>query len=392
MRLLHIVPSYLPATRYGGPIYSVHGLCKALAAAGHDVHVFTTNVDGDKDSAVPLERPVDVDGVNVWYFPSTHLRRLYYAPSMRRAMSNELKSFDLVHLHSIFLWPTWAAAREARRVGVPYVISPRGMLVRDLVRKKSRFIKSAWIKLIEKKNLEMAAAVHVTSEMEKQEASKFGFRFPPFVVIPNGINDDLLNNQDPGNTELTSGLLKKGPYILFLGRINWKKGLDRLIPALQFVPDARLVVAGNDEEDYQAGLEGLAKKYGTTDRITFVGPVYGREKAALLKNAAVFILPSHSENFGNTVLEAMAMGCPVVVTPEVGLADTVQKTGAGLVIEGDPEKLGRGIRDLLDDAPLRQRMGRAGHEAVLTRFTGKAVADEMEQVYQGVTKKNIRRG
>ena len=84
MRLLHVTPTYLPATRYGGPIQSVHGLCTALAARGHDVHVFTTNVDGRGDSAVPLARCVPTDGVGVWYFPSRWLRRLYWSPPMAR--------------------------------------------------------------------------------------------------------------------------------------------------------------------------------------------------------------------------------------------------------------------------------------------------------------------
>ncbi len=95
MRLLHVVPTYLPAVRYGGPIQSVHGLCAALAARGHDVHVFTTNVDGPGDSAVPLGRPVDMDGVNVWYFPSRWLRRLYWSPPMARALKRDVGTFDL---------------------------------------------------------------------------------------------------------------------------------------------------------------------------------------------------------------------------------------------------------------------------------------------------------
>src|SRR5690242_8046228 len=90
MRLLHVVPTYLPATRYGGPIYSVHGLCRALARRGHEVHVLTTNVDGDGDSAVPLDREVGLDGVRVRYYPSRVLRRLYYAPELRERLASEV--------------------------------------------------------------------------------------------------------------------------------------------------------------------------------------------------------------------------------------------------------------------------------------------------------------
>ena len=175
MRLLHVVPTYLPATRYGGPIRSVHGLCAALAARGHDVHVVTTNVDGATDSDVPLATPVAIDDVSVRYFPSSRLRRLYWSPPMGRMLRTEARGFDLVHLHSVFLWPTWAAARAARRVGVPYVLSPRGMLVGDLLRARSRYVKAAWIAMIERTNLTRAAAVHVTSAVERSEIARLRF-------------------------------------------------------------------------------------------------------------------------------------------------------------------------------------------------------------------------
>src|SRR5689334_8622158 len=133
MKILHVVPSYFPAVRYGGPIHSVHGLCKALAARGHEVEVFTTNVDGPVDTDVPLAAPVAMDGVKVWYFPAPALRRLYWSPAMAKALRERISSFDVAHLHSVFLWPTWAAARIARRGNVPYVLAPRGMLVRELI-------------------------------------------------------------------------------------------------------------------------------------------------------------------------------------------------------------------------------------------------------------------
>ena len=105
MRLLHVVPTYLPATRYGGPIFAVHGLCRALAARGHAVEVFTTSIDGPADSAVPHSVPVVRDGVKIHYFRSRVLRRLAYAPSLAPALRRALAGADALHLHSVFLWP-----------------------------------------------------------------------------------------------------------------------------------------------------------------------------------------------------------------------------------------------------------------------------------------------
>src|SRR5689334_14985099 len=135
MKILHVVPTYYPAVRYGGPIRSVHGLASSLAAQGHEVHVYTTNVDGKGVSPVPLDRPTQLDGVTISYFSTSFGRRLYRSPDMRQALKLNIARFDIVHLHSVFLWPTSVAAQAARRAGVPYVLSPRGMLVRDLIRR-----------------------------------------------------------------------------------------------------------------------------------------------------------------------------------------------------------------------------------------------------------------
>ncbi|MGA8614522.1 MAG: glycosyltransferase, partial [Xanthobacteraceae bacterium] len=145
MRLLHITPTYIPAHRYGGPIYSVHALCRSLAVAGHDVHVLTTSVDGPHDSDVPYDRPVELDGVQIHYCRSNVLRRLYWSPHLYAQCGEMIGGFDAVHLHSVFLFPTWAGAQAAARARVPYVLSPRGMLVGDLIKGRSAAIKWAWI-------------------------------------------------------------------------------------------------------------------------------------------------------------------------------------------------------------------------------------------------------
>ena len=188
MRILHVVPSYLPATRYGGPIYSVHALCAALVELGHEIHVYTTNVDGPGVSDVPVGVPVDLDGVQVTYFAAGLGRRLYRSPAMGAALRRNIAGFEAVHLHSVFLWPTAAAAAAARKNRVPYVVAPRGMLVADLIRRKSRLLKSAWIFLFERRNLAGAAAVHVTSDIEAEDIGKLGIGMRRVAVIANGID------------------------------------------------------------------------------------------------------------------------------------------------------------------------------------------------------------
>ena len=356
MRILHVVPTYLPATRYGGPIYAVHGLCRALAARGHDVTVFTTNVDGDSESDVPLHEPVMLDGVRVHYFAST-LRRLYVSPGMRRAL-RDLGDFEIVHAHSIYLWPTFAASRAALHQRIPYVISPRGMLVPELIARKSRIVKEAWIKLVERRNFAHAAAVHFTSQREWDDARRVRVPLPHPFVVPNGV--DLVPRPNVPRDRAT---------VVYLGRINWKKGLDRLIAAMP--RDAKLIIAGNDEENLTPKLRTLAEGRD----VEFPGPLYGDAKWELLARASLFALPSLSENFGNAVLEAMMMGTPVVVSPEVGIAPDVARAGAGIVTHD----FANAIAALLERP---SDLGEHGRALVESRFTWPAVVQEIEERYR----------
>ena len=386
VKILHVAASYFPAVRYGGTIVSVHGLCRALAARGHDVHVFTTSVDGPGDSDVPLLTPVDRDGVRVWYFPSKFLRRLYWSPPMAQALAAHIGTVDVVHLHALFVWPVWAAARAARRAGVPYLVAPRGMLEKTLIRKRNRLMKSVIMAAVGRRLLEGAAAIHVTSAREAAEAMAFGFALPPVQEVPNGV--DVVGEPGPPSavSQAVAVILGGVPFVLFIGRISWKKGLDRLIKAMTHAPGVGLVVAGPNEEGYRQTLEAQARAAGLGSRLVWAGPVHGADKAALLAHAQALVLPSYSENFGNVALEAMAAGCPVVVTPEVGVADIVRDAGAGLVLDGSsPEVLGAGLSRLTGDPVLRRTMGERGRAAALN-YSWATVAERMERVYREICK------
>jgi len=378
LRILHVVAAYYPAVRYGGPIRSVHGLCVALARCGHDVHVYTTNLDGNSNLDVPLGRPVEFDGVKVHYFPVPALRRMAWSPALGRRMRSSVREFDVVHTHGAFLLPLWMAARIAARAGVPYVVTPHGMLMREAIRRRSRWVKSAWINLIEGKILARAATVQVTATLEVTEMLEQRLARPEdFTLVFNGLDypaEHLPLSQTPH-----AGLPAR--YALFLSRINWKKGLERLIAAWQHVPGLPLVIAGNDEEGYQPKLMALAQSLGLGQRVLFIGPVRDEHKWALYEQARVFLLPSYSENFGIVVAEAMAMGCPVVITPDVGIAEHVRSARAGIVVRNEPAELGAAVNTLLRDEPGRLEMGRRGRHLVREHFHWNGVAERMEQLY-----------
>jgi glycosyltransferase involved in cell wall biosynthesis len=382
MRILHVVPSYLPAVRYGGPIFAVHGLCRALAARGHEVQVFTTNIDGSGISSTPIGTPVDLDGIQIRYFSCPLVRRLYWAPALGRALHHSIGELDVVHLHSVFLWPTWAAARTARNAGVPYVLSPRGMLVKDLIARRSQLAKSAWIHLIERSNVEKAAALHLTSQLEGSEVERFGWRLPRLAVIPNAIDEPFFQNGKIASD--VEAITSQQPLVLFLGRLSWKKGLDRLLRAFARTP-GMLAIVGTDDENFAPQLVKLAADLQIADRVRILPrTVIGFEKERLFAAARLFVLPSYSENFGNTVLEAMRRGVPVVVTPEVGAAEIVQTSGAGLVVAGDLEPLSSAIRLLTSNPVLARSMGEAGRRHATAHFTWGHVAAQMEDLYNSI--------
>jgi glycosyltransferase involved in cell wall biosynthesis len=381
MRILHVIPSYLPAVRYGGPIFATHSLCRELVARGHEVQVFTTNINGPGNSPVPIGLPVNKEGVQVRYFPCPLLRRLYWAPALSRELDSEINKFDAVHLHSVFLWPTWAGARAARKAGIPYVLSPRGMLIRDLIGRRRWLAKTAWIQFIERTNVEQASAVHLTSQLEAVELQHFGWPLSRVVVIPNGVDEPTLCDGEISMD--VNRIAAAQPLVLFLGRLSWKKGLDRLLHGFACTRSGKLAIVGTDDEALSPRLMRLAGDLRIKDRVHFLPrPILGSEKERLFAAARLFVLSSYSENFGNTVLEAMRRGVPVVVTPEVGAAEIVRDSGGGLVVPGDPASLGAAIDRLTSDMNLARSMGEAGQRHAAANYSWTSVSARMESLYK----------
>jgi glycosyltransferase involved in cell wall biosynthesis len=252
------------------------------------------------------------------------------------------------------------------------------MLVADLIRRKSWVAKRAWIAAFERRNVEAASALHATSKVEAEDIKRLRLRHQRMIIVANGTEVPELG---VCNDVAHDG--RRRPTVLFLGRVNWKKGLDRLITAMAQLPDADLIVAG-DDEGYRARLELLTARLGLGARVRFIGALHGPEKWMMFKSAQVLVLPSYSENFGNVVLEAMAVGCPVVVTPEVGLASVVGESGAGLVSPGDPQALARALSSIFTNPDTARAMGEVGRKLVAERFTWEVVAVQMEHAYQQI--------
>ncbi len=399
MKILHVIPSFAPAWRYGGPIIAAAGLTREQARQGHDVAVMTTNIDGPGTLDVPLDRPVLRDGVKVWYFPIQHPRYYCFSRPLGRALQSQVEHYEVVHIHSVFLWPTTVGAYWCRRNRVPYIVRPAGALDPKCLSKSydrwwvslsSRIKKSVYLKTVGMWDLQRASAIHFTAQAEMEAVRPLGLR-PPSVVVPLGVElAQVEGTPDPMQLRERYPQLEGKKVVLFLSRLDPKKGLDLLIPALGRLAvkrnDFGFVVAGGGTRKYEAALVSLVFRHGLRDRTIFLGPVDGHGKWSLLRQADLLVLPSYQENFGLVVVEAMAAGLPVILSDGVNINREVSQAGAGLVVGLRVEEIASAVEQLLADDGLRRELGHRGSLLAHEHFGWEKVTKEMVKAYERVTR------
>jgi glycosyltransferase involved in cell wall biosynthesis len=376
MRVLHVIPSI--AARDGGPSKVVLDTCKALRSAGIEAEIATTNADGERNLPIPKEMPSLVDGVPVYFFRRQSRWRYKFSWDLTKWLKHNVANYDLLHLHALFSYSTAAAANYARKRGVPYILLPHGMLGPWPLQKR-RLLKKLYLKLVEERNLEDAAAVHFTAEDELLTSAFVGrSRFVlPYVV---DLFSETNGNRSPAETRRTR--------ILYLSRLDPKKGVDLLTQALEKLAEEgaefELVLAGDGDPDYENHVKAMVRNCQLSDKTTFLGFVEGEAKAAVLKSADIFVLPSYDENFGIAVTEAMAAGLPVVVTDRVNIHDEIRKANAGFVVSPAVDSLSAALRRLMDDGGLRVELGQRGRKLVRDKFSLATTTHETVQIYHDV--------
>lgn len=390
MKILHITPYYLPGRKAGGPIESVHNLCQGLAELGHEIHVFTTDLDGNENMTVDIMKPVKINNVLVWYFSVKFLKRFFYSSKMASELKQKVKDFSIVHVHGLYNAPVSFASLFALRNSVPLVISTRGMLVQRLIKKKSKLIKKIWLMFLGKYFLEKASVIHVTTTLEIDELKKFSYKYRNIVDIPNGLLSQE-GSQDQKMSNYINQIVNGEPYILFLGRVSWVKGLDSLVESMLYIGShVKLVIAGNDEDGFMSIIKNKVKKFQLEDRVAFTGAVYENDKKCLIQNALFLSAPSLSENFGMSVLEAMSQGCAVAVSKGVGISSYVKRHRTGVILPSDPKEMGLLFSSLIARKRLLKKMGNRGRVLAKNKFSVKIVSENMARVYQGCLSNEIQ--
>jgi glycosyltransferase involved in cell wall biosynthesis len=311
--------------------------------------------------------------------------RIAYARGLWSALREELPTTDVLHIHSLYLYPQLSAAWHAARLAVPYVVSIHGALD-PYIRRRGRARKALVTALAQGRILDRAAALHVTADAEAALISGVASDTPR-EVIPAGLDVARFDGESDSFEHFRSERLAghRGPVVLNVGRIAAKKGLDSLIRAfpsvLAEIRNAHLVIAGPDDEGLVPGLEALAAELGIARQVTFLGMLDRAGVVGALRCAQVWALPSHTENFGIAVVEAMAAGLPVVITPEVNIANDVSKAGAGIVTKGDPAAFAKAIVSLLSDERTRRAIGGRAREYA-RRYDWASIGPELVGMYQ----------
>jgi len=260
MRVLHVIPSVSPLR--GGPSVMVRTMTRGLVSAGVEVDIATTDDDGPGRLPVTLSEPVIRDGVTYWYFPRQTEFYTFSWP-LTRWLAQHVRKYDLVHIHALFSYTVLPAAYWARRYKIPYIVKPLGILNRWGVNNRRPYLKKLSFALFEKRILSNAAAIHFTSEQERLEAADIGVRGRA-VIIPNAVDTCSDVGPDLRRFRANSPNINNCQMILFLARIDEKKGLDILLPAFAEIqktrPNAVLVIAGNGKRELLSRLRQQAER------------------------------------------------------------------------------------------------------------------------------------
>jgi glycosyltransferase involved in cell wall biosynthesis len=364
-------------------------MAQGLVAAGAAVHIVATDDNGSGRLNVPLGEPIQQDGFTIRYFPR---QTRFYTISwpLTLWLAQHITDYDLVHIHALFSYAALPAAFLAASSKTPYIVRPLGVLNQWGMQNRRPLLKRLSFSLIERHILNHAALIHYTSEQEQVEASQLGISSPS-AVLPLGTNFPKELDNESGHMwyqsrfpDLTGRLI-----ILFLSRLDPKKGLDLLLPAFarlrKQMPNVALVLAGDGDPRFISTMRQQIESLDLTSDVYWAGFLQGNDKYLALAGANIFALPSYSENYGVSVVEAMACKVPVVISDQVGLCSDVALAEAGIVVPCQIAPLAEALFRLASDDKLRLKLGRNGRQLAQEHFSLEVTTRKLIQIYSSIT-------
>lgn len=369
MKVLHVAPSLSRA--YGGPTYSLAAFARAALDAGAEITIAAPTVPADPWLAGVLPE------AEIHSFRTLGRGAFLVSLALHDWVRANGSKFDVVHVHGLLNPVSSLTARACVRKRWPVVVRPFGTMSRYTFAHRRGAMKQAYRALLDRPNLQRVSALHFTTSVERAESAWQGIEWGAraFVIPPPWLEGASLGEPRKSADSRT---------VLFFSRLHPVKRVELLLDAWPEIqrrlPDAQLVVAGDGEAAYARELRRLAERLGA--HVRFAGFVEGAEKQALLRDADVFVLPSLHENFGIAVLEALAAGLPVVLTPQVQLSEFVREHALGIVTEESASALAASVADALEDAVLRKRCRTQGAALVARYFSPIAVGDQLLGMYR----------
>jgi len=389
VRVLQVTPHYPPAYRFGGVLRVAHGLSKGLVNKGFEVGVITTT-RGTEDSGWNERQPRHNrnGGVEVFFEPTVLSRKWGYSPGLAKRCKSEVPGSNLLVIHFHYQFASFVAARVARRCGVPFVVFSHACLRRDLIGRSLK--KWLYLTMVERATFGNNEFI-VFNAPEEAESSVFGNRG---VVIPNGIDFSEFECVEQGRFRDRLGFGRNVRLYLTLGRLDvHQKGLDILIRALpeirSVMGDFRVVICGPDEEANESKLRSIAKDCGVSDLVVFAGMQVGIQRLEALLDCDVFMMPSRGEGLSIALLEALFLGCPVVLSRNAGGWKMVESTGAGLVITPSVPDIRDSMVAMADEQYRDSFRGNA-RKVVHEKYSWTKIAGELVSQVSGLTRSRVK--
>ena len=381
--MLQVAPSL--DRLYGGPVYSVVAFARAARAAGVEVTIAGPTPPEKELEWVHNELP----GMTIRTFPTVGADAFILSLPLVTWLRRHASEFDVIHVHGLLNPVSSLSALAAVRKKVPLVLHPFGTLSQYTFKHRRRWLKKAYFRLLDGPNLRAAGAIHFTTATERDESRlhKLEWGGRAHVIPPPWIGDNV-----PSTRRIID---RPAVNVLIIARLHPVKNIEGLLDAwttvVQRVPDARLTIAGDGKPDYMRELRARVARLGIKSSVRFTGFVRAAEKAQLLAAADLFVLPSYHENFGVVVLEALAAGIPVVLTPEVQICSFVLEHALGRVAKRSPDEIAEAIIEALADTDLRVRCRDVAPSLLTEHFAPQKVGIMLRHMYESAIKQTRSR-
>ncbi|EHQ34395.1 glycosyltransferase [Methanoplanus limicola] len=380
MKILQVIPFFSPM--FGGPVTSTANISSELVKRGHDVTIICSDYMIDMEY---LSKIRDC-GIDVVVFSSKFNLGLYiFSPGIKVWLIKEIRKYDVIHMQQYRAYQNDATRKYAIKYGIPYIVQARGSVLPFF---EKSIEKKIYDHIFGFRQLSDASKVIASTEIEKKQYMLMGVSENKICIVPNGIDINYANYLLPNSSfRERFGLSTDEKIILSLGRIHKIKGLEFLILAFyeisKSIENVKLIIAGPDEGELN-NLKGLVDELELNTKVLFIGPQYGTDKIEAYCDSDLFVVSSKYESFGNTIIESLIYGTPVILTRECHISEEIYKEHCGYLVDyGNVIQLSEMIRYAIENPEVNLRMVANGRQYIRNHFSWDVIINKLEYIYGG---------